>query len=280
MFCLDLEAYGQRIEADLGRAPSLEALNRIVAAHIEKIPFENLDILLGRPICVGIEAVEEKLVRSRRGGYCFEQNALLLHVLSRLGYDVTPVSARVRLGRERDFVPARTHLFLRVEIEGESWLADVGVGALSPTKALRLQLDCEQHTPHETRRIVAQGAWNGFAERGPHAVLYHQAKLDERWVDVCEFTLEPMPEIDREVANWYTSAHPGSHFRNRLVVARAVGEGRLSLLNRELKSRGADGVSTTMVLGSPGELLEVLRERFGLEFEAGTLFSCADLLWE
>ncbi len=280
MFCLDLEAYARRIEVDLGRAPSLEALNRIVGAHIEKIPFENLDILLGRPICVGIEAVEEKLVHSRRGGYCFEQNALLLHVLRRLGYDVTPVSARVRLGSERDFVPARTHLFLRVEIEGESWLADVGVGALSPTKALRLQLDCEQHTPHETRRIVAQGQWNGLAERGPHAVLHHQVKLDERWVDVCEFTLEPMPEIDREVANWYTSAHPGSHFRNRLVVARADGAGRLSLLNRELKSRGADGVSTMTVLGSPAELLEVLRERFGLEFDAGTVFSCGDLRWD
>jgi N-hydroxyarylamine O-acetyltransferase len=75
-------------------------------------------------------------------------------VLRTLGYDVTPISARVRIGRTREETPARTHMFLRVCIAGLSYLADVGVGGLSLTSALRLEPDLEQTTPHERRRLL------------------------------------------------------------------------------------------------------------------------------
>ncbi|MBA3541003.1 MAG: arylamine N-acetyltransferase, partial [Deltaproteobacteria bacterium] len=165
-------------------------------AHVRSIPFENLDVLLGRPIELELDALERKLVHARRGGYCFEQNALLLGVLTQLGFDAHPLSARVRYQRPRDFTPARTHLFVRVELE-ESWLADVGVGAMSLTSALRLAAEGPQQTPHEPRRLVREN------DR-----IYHQVQFGEEWHDVCEFTLEEMPPIDRVVANWYTSTHP------------------------------------------------------------------------
>ncbi|MBL4637331.1 MAG: arylamine N-acetyltransferase [Kofleriaceae bacterium] len=270
---LDLDAYFRRIQSvGTARVPTLNTLNQIVAAHVQAIPFENLDILLGRPISLEIEDLETKLVHNNRGGYCFEQNTLLLHVLRAIGFDVTPISGRVRIGREREDSAPRTHLFLRVEINGETWLADVGVGALSPTSAIRLCLDTPQKTPHEPRRIVAQGDWNGFDLRAPDAVLFHQAKLGEHWSDVCEFTLEPMPTIDRIGANWYTSTHHDSHFRNRLVVAKAEGSGRISLLNSELKTRDASGQSQTQTLESKSELLRVLRQRFQLHFASDTVF--------
>jgi N-hydroxyarylamine O-acetyltransferase len=266
---MNLDAYFARIGYSGPRTPSLATLNALVLAHVSTIPFENLDVLLGRPIRLDLDAVLAKLVTAGRGGYCFEQNGLFLEVLRELGFAVRPISARVRLQRPRDFTPPRTHMFVRVEIEGESWLADVGVGALSPTAALRLETDLVQETPHEARRLIA---WEGR--------LLHQALLGDDWADVCEFTLEEMPPIDREVANWFTSAHPGSHFRNRLIAARAVPGGRMTLLNRDFTVRGADGVAHTERLADPDALLAVLSERFGLDFPAGTEFHCADLVWD
>ena len=265
----DLDAYFARIRYVGPRAATLATLHGIVAAHTQTIPFENLDVLLDRGIDLAPAAIERKLVRENRGGYCFEQNTLLLHVLEALGFRATPISARVRLQRPRDFTPPRTHLFLRVELDGESWLADVGIGGLSLTAAIRLDTGAEQATPHEPRRIVREGAR-----------LFHQARLGDEWTDVCEFTLEEMPPIDRELANWFTSTHPQSHFRSRLVAARAApAGGRLTLLDREFTLRQADGRSEKRELATPDELLGVLAEFFGLHFPAGTRFGPPGSPW-
>ena len=259
---IDLDAYFERIGYSGPREPTLCVLNAIALAHTSAIPFENLDVLLGRPISLDPASLADKLVRRRRGGYCFEQNGLFLLVLGALAFQVAPISARVRWQRPRDFTPPRTHLFLRVEIDGESWLADVGIGGLSLTSAIRLNTDGPQTTPHDTRRIVREGA-----------LLYHQVRFGQDWADINEFTLEEMPPIDRELANWYTSAHPDSHFRNRLVAALAGPDGRrYTLLNNELTIRHGDGSSDVRVIASAEELLSVLDEHFGLHMPPGTRF--------
>ena len=143
----DIAAYFDRIHYHGPRTPTRETLDAIVRAHVEAIPFENVDVLLGRGISLELDAIADKLVTRRRGGYCFEQNTLLLHVLTTLGFDAHAISARVRIQRPRDFTPPRTHVFVHVLIDGAPWLADVGVGGLSPTAALRLVLDVEQTTP-------------------------------------------------------------------------------------------------------------------------------------
>lgn len=264
-----LEPYLQRIGYTGSREPTRETLDGIIAAHTRTIPFENLDVLLARPIELDVESLMAKLVHGHRGGYCFEHNGLLLEVLEALGFEVQPLSARVRLQRPRDQTPPRTHMFVRVEIEGRPWLADVGVGGLSPTCALRLDTDAEQSTPHEPRRIVREGGR-----------LFHQAQLGDEWTDVCEFTLEEMPPIDREVANWFTSASPRSHFKNRLVVARAQPDGvRHSLLNHDLTFRRADGRAEHHRIESPEELLAILDEVFELRLPAGTRIECEGLSW-
>lgn len=265
---LDLDAYFARIGYHGPRAPTLATLNAIVCAHAQAIPFENLDVLLGRAIALEPEALARKLIDARRGGYCFEQNALLLEVLTGLGFEARPLSARVRYQRPREFTPARTHLFVRVELE-ESWLVDVGVGSMSLTSALRLAETGPQTTPHEPRRLLRE---NG--------IIYHQVQFGEEWHDVCEFTLEEMPPIDRVVANWYTSTHPGSHFKDRLIVARALPNGaRVGLVNRELTVRQRDGHAERQVLASPDALLAALSEHFGVHFAPGTRFACATLDW-
>jgi N-hydroxyarylamine O-acetyltransferase len=259
---MDLAAYFQRIGYRGSRKPDLALLSALTLAHTQSIPFENLDVLLGRPISLEPEALFQKLVVDRRGGYCFEQNGLFLEVLRELGFRVAPISARVRLQQPRSFTPPRTHVFLRVELGDESWLTDVGVGALSLTSPLRLAVRGEQATLHEPRRILEEDGR-----------LFHQVRFGAEFHDVCEFTLEEMPTIDREVANWYTSAHPKSHFKNRLIVARAAPEGqRLSISNDELTLRERQGTSTVRRLASASELLEVLFKQFGLSFPPGTRF--------
>jgi N-hydroxyarylamine O-acetyltransferase len=264
---VDLDAYLRRVGYRGSRAPTVETLHALSAAHAKAIPFENLDVLLGVGVDLEPAAVDRKLIQGGRGGYCFEQNSLFLRVLEALEFRAWALSARVRIGHPRAYTPARTHMLLRVEIEGESWLADVGIGALSLTSALRFGTEDEQATPHEPRRIVRED------DRS-----FHQVRFAEGWSDVCEFTMEEMPPIDRELGNWFTSAHPRSHFKNRLVVARAIDGGRVSILNRELTVRRG-GVADRRPIASPAELLVLLAEHFGLHFPAGTEFPCTGLDW-
>jgi len=259
----NLDAYFARIGYAGPREPTLALLNSIAGAHTQSIPFENLDVLLRRPINLDPSAIFQKLVHDHRGGYCFEQNGLLLEILNALGFQVAPLSARVRWQRPREFTPPRTHVFLRVDLDGETWLVDVGVGGLSPTSAIRLDDSGRiQITPHEARRIIR--------ERGR---LFHQVLLGDEWSDLYEFTMEEMPFIDRELANWYTSSHPESHFRTRLIVSRAAAEGvRLTLANDEFSIRGRYGRPDTRKLSGSEELLAVLATQFGLHFPSGTQF--------
>ena len=266
---MELEAYFERVGYRGPREACLAALSALTEAHTQAIPFENLDVLLGRPIQLEPEALFQKLVRERRGGYCFEQNGLFLEVLLGLGFQATPLSARVRWQRPRDFIPPRTHVFIRVELAGESWLTDVGVGALSLTGPIRLADASEQSTPHEPRRVVREGAR-----------LFHQVRLGDQWHDVCEFTLEEMPSIDRELGNWFTSTHPQSHFKNRLIVARAAADGqRISLLNDELTIRQRGGSATTLRIESALELLRLLEQHFDLTFSPQTRFGPPGSPW-
>lgn len=264
---LDLDAYFARIGYAGPRTPALQTLRDVVFRHATTIPFENLDVLLSRGISLDLAAVQKKLVADRRGGYCFEQNGLLLEVLRALGFQVVPVSARVRLKVARDFTPPRTHVFLKVIVDGVPWLADVGVGGLSPASPLRLDVESEQPTPHEPRRVIREGA-----------VLHHQARLSaDAWSDVCEFTLEEMPPIDRELANYWTSTNAASKFKLNLFAARALPDGtRVSILNNEFTHRRGAGHIESRVLATHRDLLDVLAERFGLRFPADTRFACAN----
>jgi len=271
-YSVDLSAYFARIDYRGAASTDLQTLNEIIARHVQSIPFENLDILLGRPISIEPAVVEEKLVRAGRGGYCFEHNTLLLHVLQSLGFAVTVLSARVRYQLPPGVQRPRTHVLLRVHVDGQDYLVDGGFGGLSPTAALPLQLDVTQETPHEPRRLIAVGAWSGLELRAADAVLIQQARLGDAWHDLYELTLEPMPLADRHMGNWFTSAHPQSHFRDRLMVARATATGRVTLQDRELTLRDRSRGATTRLLDSPAELLDTLAEHFQLRFPADTRF--------
>lgn len=251
---MDVGAYFSRIGFEGAAAPEEETLRALHRLHVEAIPFENLDVLMGRPIDIELEAVFRKLVEARRGGYCFEHNTLFAAVLRAIGFEVEPLLARVRYNVAPDVRTPLTHMILRVRHGGRPWLADVGFGGTGSTAPLRLDTEDEQETPHEPRRVLRR---DGLAVA--------QAKLGDEWKDLYESTLETPAPADFELGNWFSCTHPRAHFVNNLVVTRVDGPRRLIVTNREFLVREADGSAARREFGSRGELLALLAERFGLE---------------
>ncbi|PZS11083.1 MAG: acetyltransferase [Solirubrobacterales bacterium] len=200
---LDLDAYLARI--GLRGRPSIAEVHR---AHATSIPFENLDPHRGVPVSLALEDLHGKMVSRRRGGYCFEQNLLLKAALETLGAEVDLLLARVRLGAPYGALRPRSHLVLRVRAEGASWHADVGFGAGGPLEPLPFG-------PGATHR---QSGWRfRIAQDGPELVL--QTAEGDDWVDLYGFVPEPVPLVDVETSNWFTSTHPRSPFVKGLIVS-------------------------------------------------------------
>lgn len=285
-----IDAYFARIHYPGPRDPTLATLRAILFQHTTHIPFENLSILQGRGVAINPLDIHDKLVTQRRGGYCFEQNTLLLHVLAALGFTVEPLSARVRLQLARDVTPPRTHLFNRVTIDGTPWLADTGVGGFSPTAPLRLDTTEPQATPHNTHRIIQEDGryfhqalvkvTNDPASNNANGLASNHTSNDESWSDVYEFTGEPMPLIDRTIANWWTSTSPESKFSKNLMAAMAHADGtRVGVMNRTFIRRRGSAVIESRDIDSPDELLDILDHEFGMSFPAGTRFGAPGSDW-
>jgi N-hydroxyarylamine O-acetyltransferase len=270
---LDLDAYFARIGYTGARTCSFATLAAIHAHHAQTIPFENLDILLGRRIQIDLQSVERKLVHNRRGGYCFEQNALLGAALRALGFPVIPLIGRVRWQMPPEVQTPLVHQLLRVETpDAGSCLADVGFGSMSLYQPMRLEFDREQAGCLEPRRLVRRLPSVASAQESGD-IIAHQAKLGDTWGDVYVFTLHAVPGVDFEVSNWYTCAHPESAFLHNLRASRTLADRRHTLLNREFTTRHADGRVKKRTLATPDELLAILAEYFGLHFPPGTRFN-------
>lgn len=259
MTALDLSAYLHRI-AWQGPLPAPDAatLQRLAALHAAAIPFENLSPWLGEPVALTPAALQAKLVGARRGGYCFEQNGLFRRVLEALGFAVTGLAARVLWGQPAEAVTPRTHRALLVTLAGEHWLVDVGFGGLTLSGALRLQAEVAQSTAHEPFRLLHRPD----DELGP---WHQQAWVGDAWRTTYRFSLEPQHPVDDELANHYTATHPTSRFVQHLVVARALPDRRLALLDTELRVHWLEGRSEHHRLPDVPALRQVLTQDFGLQ---------------
>jgi N-hydroxyarylamine O-acetyltransferase len=250
---IDLDAYFRRIGYRGPRTPTLATLRAIHLLHPQAIPFENLDSFLRRPVLLDPAALERKLVREGRGGYCFEQNLLLKHVLEGLGFDATGLAARVLWNAPEGAVTARGHMLLRVDLDGESYVADVGFGGLTLTAPLHLETGVEQATPHERFRLVVVGD-----------AFVMQAAVRGEWKPLYRFDLQEQLLPDYEVSSWYLSNHPRSHFVTGLVAARAGAIRRWALRGTELAVHHLDGRTERRTLADATELREALEGPFGL----------------
>lgn len=262
----DLTAYLARIGVPTPPAPDLSSLAAIQWGHVTSIPFENLDILLGRGIDIELPSVVAKLVRGGRGGYCFEHNTLLASVLEALGYGVTPLAARVRWLATGPM--PRTHMVLAVDVPGQPrQLVDAGFGGTCPTAPIPLAPfadGAEVAMHHDRYRLREEG----------EGLVLQLAGKDGDWADLYWFTLEPHGPIDFEVANHYTSTHPRSRFVLGLICARTTSHGRVTVRDREVSRRrsGPGGAVEREVIDDGERLLEVLARELGLVFPSGTRF--------
>jgi N-hydroxyarylamine O-acetyltransferase len=264
---MDLSAYFVRVGYEGSAEVNRQTLAALLRLHIQAIPFENLDVLLGRRIDIAPGAVFEKLVTQKRGGYCFGQNTLLLSVLEEIGFDVVPFLGRIRRNIAADQRTGLTHMLLQVTIDGTPWLVDGGFSLCSPDP-LRLDVEGEQKTVMEARRIDRRGD-----------AFFHQIRFGDTWEDLYEFRPEPASAADFEIGNWYSCSHPQAHFTNNLLVSRADGTERLIVLNREFTTRRLDGSAVKSKVESPQALKTLLRDRFGLEVPDGTVISAPALQW-
>ncbi|MFF8277033.1 arylamine N-acetyltransferase [Streptomyces lateritius] len=252
---LDLDAYLERVGYDGELAPTVRTLTALHRAHVRAIPFENLDVALGRVVSLDVKSLQSKLVRSRRGGYCYEQNSLFAAVLERLGFQVAGRGARNRT--RGDVLLPVTHALLIVTVDGRPWLADTGFGQQGPLEPVPLREGVR----------VEQGGWTfgiGVEDEGIHVL---RSLRPEGWKDLYAFSPQTLCPGDFTVMNHYSSSHPRSSFVGK-VVAQQPGAGvRRALIRDLLTTVRADGTVEERTVG-PGELIQTLSEVFGIELDA------------
>jgi N-hydroxyarylamine O-acetyltransferase len=250
----DLSSYFQRIgHAGGPQAVTLDTLRALHLHHAQSIAFENLDPLSGRPVKLDLPSLEHKLVRSGRGGYCFEQNLLFSHVLRELGFRVTGLAARVLWNAPESTIRPRSHMLLRVDLGDEPYIADVGFGGQTLTGPLRLVMNVAQPTPHEPFRLIEQ-----------HGDFLLQTQLRDTWKSLYRFDLQQQFQVDYEVASWYLSNHPQSPFVTNLMAARPVPGRRYGLFNNVLTVHHLNGDAEQQTLGSANDIRATLESSFGL----------------
>lgn len=250
------DAYLARLGFDAPEEPTLEFLQRLQRTHVQAIPYENLDVLAGKPVSLDPIDLFRKIIVGRRGGYCFELNILFGWLLRELGYNLEFRMGRVWL-RDPEAVPARNHGTHVVHLQGRTVIADVGFGGRAPRRPLDLAV----------RNVsIEDGDAVGEPLRMVDACEYGvmvQRFIASRWLD--QFSLEPIAAhpSDLEVANHYQSTAPASHFRHHLFVGLFREDGRDGLFDTRLsRRRGTEMVIE--ILTSVDQLALALDAVFGI----------------
>jgi N-hydroxyarylamine O-acetyltransferase len=238
----DLDQYLERIRLPERPQPDAAGLLALQRAHRLAIPFENLDVILGRGIRVDSDSVFTKLVTARRGGYCFEHNRLFLDALDALGFQARPLLARVWLGAEH--VPPLTHAISLVTIDGREWIADAGFGG-SYAPPMPLADGEEAAGPDGAHfRLSRDPTYGWMLERhgDPAATdgrtssadpeLYHGAQYS--------FGLEAVYPSDMALGNHWTSTAPDTRFTTLRLVSIVLPTGFASLNDRNYRRRNGD----------------------------------------
>lgn len=231
---------------------SVSTLFLLQECHIHTVPYENIDILNGVRLSLDIPNLYDKIVVRRRGGYCFELNALFGWLLQELGFKVTRYFAR--FWRDSDEMPPkRRHQVLQVEAEGQLYLCDVGVGGIVPRQPILMKEQIEQVQGDESYKLIRDDYYGW--------VLCEQKRGEWRWI--FSFTEEPQLPKDYMMASFWCEQAPESIFRKFTIAAIRTCEGRKSLDGRELKVFSQDGVAEVS-LQTEAEVHEALRTHFGI----------------
>lgn len=255
----DLAAYLERIALQTMPLPDREGLAALQRAHRLAIPFENLDVRLGRPIRIDSASVFDKLVTARRGGFCFEQGPLFLDALAALGFTARPLLGRVLLGLAE--IGPRTHTLALVTIEGQDWIADVGFGG-SYAPPMPLVDGAMAEAPDGALwRLEAGHALGWMLLRDGPSTSTDGRGEGEGWVPQYAFTLDAVFEADCLMGAHFAATFPASRFVQHAIVSLPLPTGFASLIDRRYRRKSADQIADG-VIDDP----RVYRIRLGLLF--------------
>jgi N-hydroxyarylamine O-acetyltransferase len=215
------------------------------------VPFENLSIHSGEPIVLEDEALFEKVVNRRRGGFCYELNGLFAALLRGLGFEVEMLAAGVAIEAD-NFGPEFDHMTLLVKLD-ERWIADVGFGD-SFLEPLRLD------TPDE--QVQGARAYKFVSDRD-YRILW-QRNYDGEWAPQYRFTLQPHVYADYTETCHYHQTSPQSHFTKGRICTRVTAEGRVTLSELRLVNTNSNGERKEQTLSGENEYSKALREHFGV----------------
>jgi N-hydroxyarylamine O-acetyltransferase len=247
-----LDGYLARLGVSGPIAPTLETLTALLRAQMARIPFENLDVLLGRGIRIDLDSVCAKLVTARRGGYCYEHSTLFKAALEHVGFQPVAHSARVVLVVPRSEAP-RTHMFLTVPLGGETFVLDPGFGGHGPLVPVPLVEEHEVREGRDVHRLIRRdGEWVLEALIG--------GAMTPLWIS----TLEAESPIDFEMANHFTSTWVNSPFVNRLMLRALTPEGRVTVMNRDVTISSGGSIERTE-LTDRAALRTLLAGQFGID---------------
>ena len=246
----DLDAYLSRIGYTAPLRVDLETLRALHRAHLVSVPYENLDVQLGRPLTTDPAAAFDKVVNRRRGGWCYEMKGAFGHALQLAGFEVT------RLAGAGD-QPA-IHLALSVTLYRETWVCDVGFGD-GPIEPYRLA-----DGPFADRRVrVPAGVARGRGVGGSTNHRFGAAK---------GFTAKAPDEAALAATCQWLQTDPSSTFVQHTTVFRRGTRGYASLIDRTLRTITPEGVTAELV-ESADAYVATLKDRFGLDLpEAATLW--------
>jgi N-hydroxyarylamine O-acetyltransferase len=246
------EGYFDRIGWHGSLEPTLETLTALSRAHIARIPFENLDVLLGRGVRIDRASVYAKLVTARRGGYCYEHSTLFAAALEHAGFVPRLHAARVIGIRPRAEAP-RTHMFLSVDMDGTTYVVDPGFGGHGPLVPVPLGEHREvRDGPDAHRMIRRDGEWVLEADIG--------GVMTPLWTS----TLEAESPIDFVMANHFIATWSESPFVQRLMLRVLTKDGRVSVMNRDV-TIARDGTLEKSQLKDRAALRALLDREFGID---------------
>jgi N-hydroxyarylamine O-acetyltransferase len=244
-----LDQYLERLGLERPVFPDVGTLRRLHAAHLERVPFENLSIGLDEPITLERDALVSKILDRGRGGFCYELNGLFAELLCTIGYQVTLLGARVWTGSR--YGPPLDHLVLLVRCsEGSEWLADVGFGAHS-RYPLALKIDVDQPDPDGTFHSEES---DGDVTVTKDGIVQYQVEQHPRGLS------------DFDAMCWYQQHSPSSHFTRNMICSRAAANGRISLREDVLLVTD-DGNKREIPLIDDSAILTAYRESFGIHLD-------------
>ncbi|WP_180326770.1 arylamine N-acetyltransferase family protein [Raoultibacter phocaeensis] len=255
----DPARYWRRLGLDPADVPlTRDGLDRIIFAHQCAIPFENLDACEYHvPISLGIADMFEKIVAGKRGGYCFELNALFAALLADAGFSVSPCFARSL--KDRGYVQPVAHRGAIVTIGDEKLFCDVGYGGPMPSCALPLKDGLEASSTGQTFRIERmEGPWWRILYCGREHAPRASAEPVLAFMDIEQY------EVDFVALSLYCSTHPSSIFTQQRMLNRKTGDGSVSITaDQFIRTTREDKEQRT--IETDEEFRRLAKTHFGIE---------------